>query len=206
MIYLHQMEGKSTEEKIKQAARVVFIQKGMSGARMQEIADLAGINKALLHYYYRSKELLFQAIFQDIIKDFIPGLFMILNSDIPLEVKIYQLSDKYISFLSTHSDMPLFILNELQRHPQKLIKNLSFGSRPDLSALSRQLKEAAENGIIKAVSTESFLMNLVSLLVFPFAARHLFQAITGMDDGAFEAFLKRRKTEVPKYIMDALSP
>ena len=118
------MEEQTTEEKIKEAARKVFITKGMTGARMQEIADLAGINKALLHYYYRSKEQLFNAIFEDVLKDMLPGLFGIVNSDLPLEVKVYQLADKYMEFFSKRPEMPLFVLNELQRHPKELIERL----------------------------------------------------------------------------------
>jgi TetR/AcrR family transcriptional regulator len=63
-----------TERKILQAAREVFQRKGLYGARMQEIADAAGINKALLHYYFRNKDKLFDAIFSDVFQNFIPGL------------------------------------------------------------------------------------------------------------------------------------
>lgn len=200
------MEEKRTEERIREAARKVFILKGMAGARMQEIADEAGINKALLHYYYRSKEQLFQSVFEEIIKAFMPKLFEVLNSNIPLEVKIYQLADRYIGFLNDHNEMPLFVLNELQRHPEKLIQRLKLGKGIDLSVLARQLKEEAEKGSIRSVSVEAFLLNMISLLVFPFAARQLFQAVTMMDNTTFDAFMEHRKTEVPKYIMNALTP
>ncbi|WP_421869785.1 TetR/AcrR family transcriptional regulator [Marinoscillum sp.] len=200
------MSEESTEKKIKEAARIQFIKKGMTGARMQEIADQAGINKALLHYYYKSKEQLFYSIFDDVIQDMLPRLVAILNSELPLEVKVYQLTDKYIEFLSDRPEMPLFVLNELQRHPEELIQRLHLQKGIDLSVIKDQLKTEAEKGTIREISVEMFLLNMISLLVFPFAAKSLFQAVAQVNENQFSQFMEARKTEVPKYIMNALRP
>ena len=194
----------NAEIKIKEAARKVFLKKGMAGARMQEIADEAGINKALLHYYYRNKEQLFASVFQEIIKEFLPALTSILNGELPLEVKVYQVAEKYIDFLSVHPELPLFVLGELQRHPEMLIKKLEIQGGLNFDNLKDQLKSEVEAGNIRPISFEDFLMNLVSMLVFPFAGKYLFLAVTQMDNEDYSDFINRRKTEVPKYMMNAL--
>jgi TetR/AcrR family transcriptional regulator len=199
------MNEQSTENKILDAARNVFMRKGMLGARMQEIADEAGINKALLHYYYRSKEKLFAAIFENILVGFIPKLFGVINSDLPLEVKVYQVAEKYTELLIRHGEMPLFVLHELQRNPDKLFRKLP--GRGDIFAnLDRQLKEEADKGNIRPIATEMFMMNVVSMLVFPFVGRPVYQQITDMDDDQYRRFLEDRTQEVPKFIMNALRP
>jgi TetR/AcrR family transcriptional regulator len=199
------MSENSTENKILEAARNVFVRKGMSGARMQEIADEAGINKALLHYYYRSKEKLFLAIFENILVGFFPRLFDVVNSDLPLEVKLYKVAEKYTELLSKHREMPLFILHELQRNPDKLFKKLP--NKGDLFInLEKQLKEEAEKGNIRPIATEMFMMNVVSMLVFPFVARPIYQQITDMNDEQYHRFIDERTREVPRFIMNALRP
>ncbi len=197
------MSDQSTEEKIKDAAHEVFVQKGMAGARMQEIADKAGINKALLHYYYRSKELLFNAVFETILSKFVPKLFEVVNSDLPLEVKVYQVAEKYTKLLKKHRDLPIFILNELQRHPDRFASKIGAG-RNIFAGLERQLEEEYQKGNIRQISVEMFMMNTISMLVFPFAAQPMFQLVTEMDQKKYEDFLEERKTEVPKFIMNAL--
>ncbi len=178
----------------------------MSGARMQEIADEAGINKALLHYYYRSKEQLFSAVFQEILIQILPQLFSIFKSDLPLEVKIYQLAERYVDFLQEHPEMPLFVLSELQRDPQQLFENLELSKVINLDNLKDQLISEAEKGNIRPISIEQFMINIVSMMVFPFAARPMFQRVLSIEDEAYAELLESRKTEVPKFFMSALRP
>ncbi|MBP8792594.1 MAG: helix-turn-helix transcriptional regulator, partial [Lutibacter sp.] len=92
----------TTESTILNAAKSIFQRKGMDGARMQEIADEAGINKALLHYYYRSKQLLFEAVFKSAFSMLAPQLNKVLNSDDSLNDKIKGFTKNYISFTIKH--------------------------------------------------------------------------------------------------------
>lgn len=199
------MNEQSTEDKIREAARKVFIRDGMSGARMQEIADEAGINKALLHYYYRSKEQLFNAVFEEVLKNFVPRLFETLNSDLPLEVKVYQIAERYTHMLLEHREMPIFILTELQRHPERLLNKLPAGRRV-FSKLENQLKEEAAQGKIQEIPLEMFVINLISMMVFPFAAKSLYKEVMGMTDQEYLDFVKARMLFVPKFFMNALRP
>lgn len=198
------MDDAKTEEKILTAAKKTFLQKGMTGARMQEIADAAGINKALLHYYFRNKELLFRAVFHATIGEMIPKLFGILFEEAPLEVKVYQLADKYIDFLIENKQLPLFVLSEIQRDPAQIFGKLDFKSIAPFEQLQAQLdKEAAAGNIIK-ITAHQFIMNFVSMAVFPFVAKPLIQQVMDMPDKAFSLMMENRKKELPRFFMNAL--
>jgi AcrR family transcriptional regulator len=112
----------TTEEKILIGARKVFIAKGMAGARMQDIADEAGINKALLHYYFRSKEKLFEQIFKELSFQFLPRVNAIFESDRPLFEKIEMFCGEYISKMIENPFIPLFIVNEMNKQPDVFLK------------------------------------------------------------------------------------
>ena len=118
----------TTEERILTAARQVFLSRGMDGARMQDIADEAGINKALLHYYFRSKDQLFERIFLEVANAFLPKVFAILDSDLTLFEKIERFCKEYISQVMTTPYVPIFILNEINRQPQEFLKKV-FGGK-----------------------------------------------------------------------------
>jgi AcrR family transcriptional regulator len=107
----------TTEEKIFNAARVVFQKKGFSGARMQEIADEAGINKAMLHYCFKSKELLFKAIFMNAFGQLAPQINEIFNSQDTVFEKIKKFTHSYISFVILNPYLPQFIIQEMNNNP-----------------------------------------------------------------------------------------
>lgn len=122
-----------TETRILEAAKKVFIRKGLDGSRMQEIANEAGINKALLHYYFRSKQKLFEAVFSYAFIKFLPKVTEVLNADMPFLKKIEIFIDNYIDLLIENPFLPIFILNELYRQPEKLIYLIrSSGIHPEV--------------------------------------------------------------------------
>jgi len=194
----------STEEKILEAAKNVFVVKGMDGARMQEIADEAGINKALLHYYFRSKERLFEAIFSEIIKFAFPKLTQILLSDIPMITKIEQVIDAYMNLLIKHPFIPGFIMKELNRDPSGLFKLVvKFGLNPQ--SIADKIQEAMDRGEIIQMDPRHLAVNVVSMCVFPFAARPILSFVIFKDDTkALEAFYKERADVVKKFVIDAI--
>src|SRR5258706_4583523 len=108
-------KNKTTEERILDAARKVFVRNGMSGARMQDIADEAGINKALLHYYFKNKRKLFEEIFMEAADELFPRINKIFRSEESLFVKIERFCDEYISVVLENPYLPLFVLNELSQ-------------------------------------------------------------------------------------------
>ncbi len=190
-----------TEVKIKEAAKRVFIRNGMAGARMQEIADVAGINKAMLHYYYRSKEKLFQTIFKEILDSFVPNILEILGSDLSLSEKVKQFVNHYIDAIVANPFLPLFIFNEMRNQPHHLV---GFDRSGALKKLDYQLKKEANQGNILLISAPHFMVNLISMTLFPFLAQPMIMGIFGMDQVSFNKFIKQRKKLIPHFIMRAI--
>ena len=194
----------NTEEKILDAATTVFVLKGMEGARMQEIADEAGINKALLHYYFRSKERLFEAIFSNVINLAFPQLTQILKSEVPFVTKMEQIIDAYIVLLRKHPFLPAFVLKELNRDPSGLFKLvIKYGLNP--LVIINQLEEAMARGEIVRMDPRHLAMNIISMCVFPFAARPILNFMLFKDDAeALDQFYAERADVIKKFLKDAI--
>jgi TetR/AcrR family transcriptional regulator len=194
----------STEEKILEAAKTVFVSKGMEGARMQEIADEAGINKALLHYYFRSKERLFEAIFSEIIKFAFPKITRIVQSDEPIVTKIEHVIDAYIDLLIKHPFIPGFVMKELNRDPSGLFKMvIKFGLNPQV--IIDKIQDAMDRGEIIQMKPHHLAINIISMCVFPFAARPILNFVLFKDNSlALEAFYAERSDVIKKFVIDAI--
>jgi AcrR family transcriptional regulator len=194
----------NTEEKILNAATNVFVAKGMEGARMQEIADTAGINKALLHYYFRSKEKLFEAIFSNVIDMAFPRLTQILKSDVSFVTKMDQVIDAYIALLRKHPFIPVFVLKELNRDPSGLFKLvIKYGLNPQV--IVDQLQEAMDRGEIVHMDPRHLAINVISMCVFPFAARPVLNFLLFKDDHqALDQFYAGRAEVIKKFVAEAI--
>jgi TetR/AcrR family transcriptional regulator len=193
----------STEEKILEAAKTVFHRKGFEGARMQEIADEAGINKALLHYYFRTKENLFDAVFRSAFGEIFAKLFTTVESEVPLDEKISSLVRVYIGFLQKNSYIPGFILAEMNQNPGKIIE--VFKSAPMQPAmLFERMSKAIQDESLEKSDVRDVFINLLALCIFPIVARPMLQNIFEFSDKEYEQFIEKRKEEVPKFIMNAI--
>ena len=197
-------KNENTEQQILSAAKCVFQQKGMDGARMQEIADEAGINKALLHYYYRSKQLLFEAVFKAAFLSLIPQLSKILDNDLPLEEKIRTFAANYIQFVAEHPYLPNFIIQEINKNPQFIREILDNKDFPSIEKFKAQVKMEIEKGTIKIIKAEQLFINLMALNVFPFIAAPLIKGVLKMDDKTFKQMMEDRKTEVGDFIINSI--
>lgn len=193
-----------TEERILAAARKVFIAHGLTGARMQEIADEAGINKALLHYYFRSKEKLFETILTETMQSFLPRINAIFTSELPVEEKIAAFCSEYIDKMLDNPFIPLFVVNEINNQPDEFFKKIWGGKKPDVGILVKQLEAAAKEKMIRPVSPVQLILNIMSMCVFPFVAKPMFQKVMGISDKQFRLLMEERKKEIPAFIMAAL--
>ena len=208
------MEADDTEQQILAAARAVFLRRGTAGARMQEIADEAGVNPALLHYYFRSKERLAEAVFRGVAARLIPSVIAVLGSDDSIEVKVERFVHFYLDFLTEHPFVPAYIISELHQQPERVAQILTAAAamRPDhigsalLEKLGTQLDERATAGTLRRIAPEQFIINLLSLCIFPFAARPLLSMMLGVDVAAFARMIERRKVELPVFFLAALRP
>ena len=194
----------NTEERILEAAKNVFIKKGMEGARMQEIADEAGINKALLHYYFRSKEKLFDAIFNQIFRFAFPKIWQIVHSDKNFRTKLEEVVDNYMDLLLKHPYLPGFILKEVNRDPSmffKLVLKNHFTPKP----IFKVIEEAMDRGEIIRMRPEHLVVNIISMCVFPFAARPIVGFVAfDQDQDAIAAFYQERKQEIKQFVLNAI--
>jgi AcrR family transcriptional regulator len=192
----------NTEDKILEAAKEIFISKGFDGARMQEIADLADINKALLHYYFRSKDKLFKAVFEDTLHQIGPVIFNFFNEIMPLEVKIWKFVDNYIEIIKKNPKLPLFLLNEIRVNPERVLHYLNIESFFDVNSLQDQLdKETLSRGSAQ-VDVRHFIVNIISLTIFPFIGKPIMQKTLNIQDTDWEDFLDERKKIIPITIMN----
>jgi AcrR family transcriptional regulator len=200
---------RNTEQKILDAAKDVFQQKGMTGARMQEIADKAGINKALLHYYYRTKDKLFEKVFEIAFSLFIPKVKEIMLSDKPVFEKIEFFISSYLTLLQKHPFIPSFVISELNRNPQILVnifeKNVQLKEDNLFELFQQQIDLEVKKGIIKPIDVKNLMTNIIGLCIFPIIARPILQGVMFNNDKKdYDVFLKQRKDFVKDFVINSI--
>lgn len=203
-----------TEQRILDAARKIFVQRGTAGARMQEIAEEAGVNQALLHYYFRSKDALAAMVFRAAAGRLLPAVIQVLGSDEPLESKVRRFVHLYIDIVRRTPFIPGYILSELHHHPERLTALMGevAGGAPGVLAksfmqrLATQIEASVAAGTMRPIAPDQFLVNLFALTIFPFVGRPLLSVLLAQDAEAFERFLDVRRAELPGLIMNALRP
>ncbi len=194
-----------TEDRIFEAATEVFIEKGLDGSRMQDIADRAGINKSLLHYYYRSKDKLFNTVFEMIAMKMLKKFAPVFEGNLTFEEKIRFFFREHISFLQKNPRLPAFLLNEINRHPERIRKflaNVNIVSFYDL--LYSQHREELDRYGITREKFPQIMTTMASISVFPFAAKKLLEELFGKVGLKFDDYIEVRKTFAADFVISAL--
>lgn len=202
------------ESRILEAARSVFIRRGTAGARMQEIAAEAGVNQALLHYYFRSKDQLAGAVFQQMTSRLFPALLQALMMDASIDEKVDRIVEVYHENLTKNPFLPGYVLSELHHHPERIQTLLArVGGHdprevipPMLARLAQQIGAEVAAGRMRPIDARQFVVNLVSLCIFPFAARPMLSMMLGLDDASFPAFIDERRRTLGAFYKSALRP
>lgn len=194
----------TTEEKIFNAARIVFQKKGFAGARMQEIADEAGINKAMLHYCFKNKQSLFEAVFIKAFSQLAPQINLIFNSEETVFNKIKKFTDSYISFVIEHPFLPQFVIQEMNNNPEFVLKFLTNTNRPNPTLMIIQIEKEIAEGIIKPIQPKQLLLDIFSMTVFPFAAQMMVKGILQISDDEFNQMMEIRKTSIAEQIINSI--
>lgn len=203
-----------TETRILDAAHAVFLRSGTAGARMQEIADEAGVNKALLHYYFRNKERLAAAVFERVARGLFSRVGQVATADMELEDKVRAIIAVYLDQFVETPYAPGYLICEMNQNPdraEQLLQALGgphsrTPTIPILVKLGAQIQTRIQAGTMRPISPRQFMANLVSLCVFPFAARPMMCAVFRMDDVSFREFIEERKTSLPAFFLNALRP
>jgi len=195
---------KNTEDKIVSAAKKVFITKGMDGARMQEIADEAGINKALLHYYFRTKNKLFDKIFSIIFKDVLDVLEQAVYNELSFEQFVEQFITQYIKLLKSKPFIPHFVIHELNRKPERIVEQMQ-NSNFDKQKLFDLIEQAIKEKVIRPIQPVHLITNILSMCIFPFVAKPI---ITGFaldgDKKKYKTYIDERPEEVVQFVINAI--
>jgi TetR/AcrR family transcriptional regulator len=194
----------TTEEKIFNAARIVFQKKGFAAARMQEIADEAGINKAMLHYCFKNKQLLFEAVFMNAFGQLAPQINEIFNSEDTVFNKIRKFTHSYITFVNENPFLPLFVIQEMNNNPEFVAKFLNNEKRPNPIKFLTQIENEIAAGIIKPIQPKQLLLNILSMTVFPFAAQIMVKGIIHISDAEFNQMMEERKTLIAEQIINSI--
>lgn len=195
----------STEAKIKAAAKKLFTQKGFSATKTRDIAQEAGINLALLNYYFRSKDKLFEIVMRENVLLFLSGMLesMQHSEHLSLEQKLEILIDRYIDMLIANPDLPFFILSISRTNAlegEKSDDPLLNGMKQLRAYFFKEIMENIQAGKIQAIHPLHFMANMMSLIVFPFAASSLLKTRTGISDKEFEQLMLERKKLIPVWL------
>lgn len=194
----------NTEKRILEAARNIFHIKGFTGARMQEIADEAKINKAMLNYYYRSKDKLFEAVFKEASSKFFPKVFQLVSSDLPLFEKIEYFVENYLKFLQENMCIPGFILNELAQNPQRIKTFFLENEIRPPAQFAEQIGEAIEKKEIIPIDPGFLILNILSLCIFPIVAKPIIETVFNLDEEKYSQMIESRKKQISQFVINAI--
>ncbi len=210
----HPGDGAEVEIRILDAARRVFTRQGTAGARMQQIAAEAGVNQALIHYYFRSKEQLAERVFLEAIGKLVQGLAPALAVETSIERVIECFVHGYIDALRDSPFIPAYVLSETYHYPERLplLVLRAVGTTPAaigtkvLARVTQLVDEAVAAGRMRPITPRQLLVSVLGLVVFPFAGRPILMTLFGMDETGFDQMLTERRAELPGFILNALRP
>ena len=195
----------NTEQKIKAAARLVFHKKGFAAARTRDIAEEAGMNLALLNYYFRSKEKLFQLIMFEAIAGFMQNMGAVFNDEnTSLEKKVELVAEKYIDLFIMEPELPLFVMSEIRSHGAEILEKLPTVNTIMQSAFIKQYQKAVKEGKITEPKPLHFIMNLMGMIVFPFIGGPMLRKVGKLNDRQFNKLMQERKKLIPIWVKAVL--
>ncbi|RPH28890.1 MAG: TetR/AcrR family transcriptional regulator [Bacteroidales bacterium] len=194
----------STRDKLIETAKELFLTKGVDRVGVREIATKAGINLSLMNYYFRSKEMLFEAIFEMLINEKALVLKQILDSDKPLEEKIRSYVYTYIDILIEDPLLVSFVLSAIHRNNEKIVNLKAIYNLYNTDSFVAQLKREADLGRIKPIEPEQFYVSMISLILFPFSIKPLIADRNRLDERAAKLFLVERKKTIYEMLIASI--
>ena len=200
---------KNMEIQILEAAEILFIEQGLNATTTGQIAKLAGCNQALVHYYYRTKEKLFEQVFEKKIRTTISNLTLNFDTLGSFQDKICTLIERHFDFLSQNSKLVTFLFNEVKRNPkifQSLISKIAVLPMETMQRIDKELKEEVKKGTVADISGLELLQNAVSLNVGFVLLIPIFKMIMNFSDEQINSILKNRKEEIVRTILARLKP
>lgn len=197
------------ESRVIEAAKRVFVRKGYEATKMGDIALEVGISRTAMHYYFRTKEMLFDAIFGQLMDALLPNIGVIVSEPTSFLEKIPKIVEQYTAMIQANPLFPIFVVNEFNRDPEHLYKTILKDPEKvkPLLLLQKQMREEMERGLLKKVPLVYTASTLLSLIVFPMLARNpLTSAFFEGDPRKFEDFLQERKAFITDVMVRLLTP
>lgn len=195
------------EQHIIACARRLFVEKGYINTSMSDIAAEAGITRPALHYYFRTKERLFQAIYGDVLQKAIPRIHDILVSSIPFMERLDRIIDEYIALFLSNPALPYFMIGEIQRDVDHLIEvGRELKIDKYIHDIQSSLRAEMRQGILRTVPSRTVFLTLYSLLTFPFLMENLVKELLLEDKEKFASFMQEWKRNVLSQMASLLSP
>ncbi|MDX9853065.1 MAG: TetR/AcrR family transcriptional regulator [Tenuifilaceae bacterium] len=188
--------GKTTKQKLIDTATTLFLEKGVDRVGVREIAATAGINLSLMNYYFRSKEILFETIFEIQIKERAHLLRVILDSEQTLENKIREYVSTYVDILLDNPLLVSFVMSIVHRSPDKIAKMKVVENLYHTESFIEQLRKELEAGNIKPIDPEQLFLSMISLVLFPFAIQPLIQDRNRINNEQFRVMMHHRKEHI----------
>lgn len=193
-----------SEDKIREAAKRVFLKKGFDGTTSRDIAKEADMNIALTNYYFRSKEKLFLEIFKDVLEEYFQNMLTILNKDIDIKDKISEIIDNDFEMMKKEPDLVIFIMNEIHKAPQRLFPDMSVFRQVRETYLKKQLEEGAANGTLRPMQLENILPLIKCGVEFIFMGKEIHKELFMMNEEDFEKYAEEQKEHIKAMVCNYL--
>jgi AcrR family transcriptional regulator len=188
----------STQDRILNAARILFHKKGFAATRTRDIAEGAGINLALLNYHFKSKKLLYNIVMHESVQGFLNFITEVIhNADSSLYEKVETIVENYILLVKKQPDIPLFVINEMNTNPDELVSKLGSGINFNNSVFIKQVQEKIRENNLPEVNPLQFFVNIMGLTIFPFIARPMIKSFGELSDNDFDKLIIERKKLIP---------
>lgn len=197
------------EARIIEAAKRVFVRKGYEATKMGDVASEVGISRTAMHYYFRTKEMLFDAIFGQLMDALLPNIRLIVDEPTTCLEKIPKIVEQYMAMIQANQLFPIFIVNEFNRDPEHLYRTILKDPEriEPLLRMKKQLREEMDRGMLKKMPLIYTASTLLGLIVFPMLLRNpLTSVFMDGDPRKFEAFLTERKTFIIETMIRILTP
>lgn len=186
----------STEEKFKEAARIVFTKKGYAATKTRDIAEEAGMNLSLLNYYFRSKEKLFEIVMQEKLQQLFAFISPVFDqADTSLDEKIDTIAANYVEMLLKNPDLPIFVLSEVKNNPERLGESIRLETYLLKSHFVRQLAEKK-----KDINPLQFFISFLGMMVFPFVIKPVLVASGALSKEVFNQMMEERKVLIASWM------
>lgn len=204
-----QLKPLSTEQSILESAEKLFLDKGYAKTSTTAIANLAGCNQALVHYYYRSKENLFRIIFENKAKMFVSSLFLDNEENLSFDEKLRKRISSHFEMVKANKKLPVLLFNEVATNTElaeKLVQNIGYLPLEMVAKIQLELDAEYQQGRICQTDAKTLLFTIFSVNVMTFMSAPLLKLLVHTTDEKFEHLLEKRKAENIKFILKSIKP